>query len=495
MSAPPDRPLRDVIRHTAVYGIGSVSVSILGLVLVPIYTHHLTPAEFGLLALVLALYGFLTGVYDLGMTNAVARFYFEAKGAGDFRLALRRMASTALVFLLVYAGLFSLALWLSGGRISAAVTGTAEGAGLIRILALTLLTDTLALLPLTLIRMQERTRLFVMVTGVRFGATLVLNIVFVVVLGWGVRGILLGSAITSAALLVVLLPEIGRSIGPFFSPSLLMQMLGFGLPFVPVLVSRWLIDYSDRYLLEVLTSLDEVGRYSLAYKVAQVLLLAVSAFSMGWAPLRYRIYERSDAKEIYCRLTSYYAIVAGIMTVGISLVARDVVGLIAPASYAPAATVVAPLALSYALYGLFVLMVTGMGVTTRTKPMAPLAVAAAATNIGLNLLLIPTYGMVAAAYTTVIANVILAAGAWYYSEKVYPIPYDWRLMGRVAVLGFGIVWLSESLRPMTLAGGWVVTVPAGMLFVALLFLVRVVRLADVSSARDWIGDFLSKGRP
>jgi O-antigen/teichoic acid export membrane protein len=488
----PDRPFRDLIRHTAIYGLGNAVLSVLGLLLVPIYTHHLTPAEFGLLALLLALSGLLTSLYDLGMMNSVGRSYFDARAASDPRAELRLMSTTAQLFLLTYGALLTIALWAFAGPISTLVTGTAAHAGLLRLVFCTLLANALTIVPLTLVRMEERARYFVVLTGLRFAGALALNIVFVVWLGWGVQGILLGNAVMAAALIIALAPEFVRILGPKVSMTVAGQMLAFGLPYLPVLVSGWLIDSSDRYLLEVLTSREQVGQYALGYKVAQVVQLVVATFSMGWAPLRYRIYERADAREIYRKLTSYYVIAAGFLTVAVSLVATEVVAVIAPSSYAPAAVVVPSLALAYAVYGLFILAVTGMGVAKRTAPMAGIAMAGAAANVGLNLVLIPRYGMLAAAHTTIVANVILAAGAWYCSEKVYPIPQDWRLMLRVLVIGAAVVWLDRLLQPTGIVAGAALATLLLFVFVGLLFTSRAIRRSDVGAAQAWLRDVVMR---
>jgi O-antigen/teichoic acid export membrane protein len=490
--ARPDRPFRDLIGQTFIYGVGNAALSILGVVLVPLYTHHLTPAEFGLLALVLAVSGLLTSVYDLGMMNAVGRWYFDTRAAIDAPAALRLMATTAQSVLLIHGGVLTLALWALADPVSKAVTGTSGHAGLFRLVCLTLLANAMTIVPLTLVRMEERAGYFMLLTGLRFGGALALNIILVVWLRWGVYGILLGNAVMAGALIVSLAPEFGRILGTRISGRLARQMLAFALPYLPVLVSGWLIDSSDRYLLERLTSREDVGFYALGGRVAQVAQLAVATFAMGWAPLRYRIYERPDAKEVYGRLTSYFVIAAGTLAVALSVVAREVVSVVAPPSYAPAAAVVPPLALAYAVYGMFILMLTGMGVTRRTAPMTGISVAAALLNVGLNLLLIPRYGMLAAAYTTVLANFVLAFGAWHFSQRVYPIPQDWALMLRVLVAGAAVVWLDVHLQPSGPIGGLALAGALLAVFVGLLFSARVIRRSDLELAQAWFRDALRR---
>ena len=380
------------------------------LIVTPIYTRYLTPSGFGLLALMLVFYGLMRQVYDLGFTNSVGRFFFDCVDEkNDSELPLMRSTSTA--FMAMYGGTLTLGLFVFAGPIAVLLTGDSAHADLVRVVAVTLYAEALTIVPLTVIRMQERSGFYVRISMARFAGTLVLSILFVAGLGWGVRGALLAIAVPTAGILLLLVAEYRLSLGRRPSLELLKRMLAFGLPFFPVLLSAWVIDGSDRYIIELFRSREEVGTYALAYRIAAVMLMAITAFSMGWAPLRYKIYEQPGARETYRRLASYYVVVISFIGVGLGAFSRDIVAVIAPSSYAAAGAVVPIIALAYAIYGVNVLMITGMGVTKRTGPLAPIALAGATLNIGLNLLLVPRFGIQAAALSTAVAMVVMTVGA------------------------------------------------------------------------------------
>jgi O-antigen/teichoic acid export membrane protein len=490
------RPLRDLVKHTLVYGSGYVTMAAVSLVLTPVYTHYLNPSQFGLLALMLVLYGLMTQVYDLGFTNSVGRFFFDSTDEGG-EGGLGEMRTTSVLFMVVYGGFLTAALWLLAPEVSDLLTQTDRYAELVRIVSITLYAEALAIPPLTLIRMQERSRLYVGITVVRFAATLGLNLLFVVVLHEGVRGILLGSAISAGGVLLFLAPEYLHAARRRPSRQILRQMLAFGLPFFPVLVSAWLIDASDRYLLELFRTRTEVGEYALAYRIGQVMQIAVAAFSMGWAPLRYRIYERSDAKDVYRRLTTYYVIAVTILGVGVGAFAPEIVAAIAPASYEDAAPVVPLILLAYAIYGLFLMMVTGMGITKQTVPMAWIGAAGAIANVGINLLVIPRWGMEGAATTTILAYAIMVAGAWFYSQRVYPIPYEWGRMFVVASIAIVAVGVAILVSPSNWALDSLLALVGWLCFLAALVATKAVRPAELTSALGGLRRLRSSvlGRP
>ena len=122
-------------------------------------------------------------------------------------------------------------------------------------------------MPLTLIRMQERSQLFIAITVTRFVVTATLSIVLVAIMDLGVRGALLANTGSAAGVLLVLLPGTLGTLRLRPSMPLLREMLRFGVPFFPVLLSGWFIEASDRYLLGLYRTKAEVGYYVLAYKV------------------------------------------------------------------------------------------------------------------------------------------------------------------------------------------------------------------------------------
>ncbi len=476
-----DRPLRHLFRHTLIYGSGYVATAAVSLVLVPVYTFHLTPSDFGLLALMLALYGVGRGIFDLGFTNSVARFYFDQP-----RDELPRMLATTMGFLVAWGGLLTALLVIPAATWSRLLTGDGANADLVRIVAFMLYAETLAIVSLTLIRMQERSGKYVAITLVRLVFALALSLLFVVVLKWEVRGALLANAIAAGVVVVLVLPDYRRALGSRFSMPLLREMLAFGLPFVPVLLSAWVIDASDRYILELFRDREEVGFYSLAYRFGQVMGLAVAAFSMGWGPLRYKIFSRADAPAVYRRLTTYYVLVASALAVALSVLAAEIVAIVSPPSYSPAAAVVPFMVLAYVLQGLYFLMVTGMGVTKKTLPMSWIAAGGAALNVVLNLLFVPRWGMTAAALSTVAAYVAMVGGSWYASQRVYAIPYDWTRIVRIAALAVAAVGGAAAVSPAGVVAGSAFGVATWLAFIAALVATRLLAREDLARAWTWL---------
>ena len=354
------RPLRELARHTVVYGLGSVGVSLIGFVLIPVYTRYLTTEEYGTLALLLLLQAVLMRFYDLGLTNSVGRFYFNFR-SGEGEHGLESMISTVMSFLAVYGLVLSALVWALAPAIGEGLIGSPGATSLVRIVAATLFLEAVSIPALTLIRMEERSALWVTISLLRMTGGLVLNIYLVVFAGMGVAGVLLSNAVLAAGVgIATTLPLLRRALA-WPSLAVLRKMLGFGLPFFPVLIGILIIDLSDRYLLQMLRSVEEVGIYSVGYKFGQIMLIAVSAFSFAFGPLRYRIMDRPDAAEIYSRIGTLFTAAACVLTVLVGVLADELVRVATTPPFLSGAVVVAPVCLAYALYGLHLIMATGMG--------------------------------------------------------------------------------------------------------------------------------------
>lgn len=435
----------ELLRHTAIYGVGQVAASLISFALVPLYTRALSPDQYGALALLQLLQAVFARVYDLGLTNAVGRFYFDNERERDAQV--QRLLSTATMFLVAYSAALSLVLILAARSLAVAFTGDAAQAENVAIVAVTLFVEAIAIPALTIIRMQERSRLWVALTLVRVILSLGLNVWLVGVRNEGVRGILISQAISATVVLLLAVLSVAKSFAFQFQWSIIRAMLAFGLPFLPVLLGVLVVDLSDRYLLQWLRSPAEVGVYAVGYKFGQVMMLAVSAFSMGWAPLRYKILSRPNPETAYSQILTYFSAAAAVCVVGLSVLGDEVVRIATTAPYFAAAHVIPLIAGSYAVYGVQLIVSTGMGVTKKTVGMSLAVIAGAAGNVGLNLVLIPAYGMMGAAAATLAAYLVMVAITWYASQRVYTIHYQWQMVGVIALSAALVVALDSWAQP------------------------------------------------
>jgi O-antigen/teichoic acid export membrane protein len=138
--------------------------------------------------------------------------------------------------------------------------------------------------------------------------------------------------------------------------------------------------------------------------------------------------------------------------IALSLLAPWIVRILAPSNHHfwPAAGAVPALAYSSVFYAGFVVVTIGAGRTKNTQFNWIAAAVAAVVNFGLNLWLIPAYGMLGAAYATLIAYAVLMVVRTWNAQSIYPVPYQWRRVG-VVLVAAGALTLAGKLLPSSLA--------------------------------------------
>jgi O-antigen/teichoic acid export membrane protein len=316
--------------------------------------------------------------------------------------------------------------------VAALLFGNSLYALYVRFMALILFIDTLAQFPLLILRALERSKSYAAITVTRFAITVGLNLYFVLFLRKGVEGILLSNLFASLLILILLVPIAIRYLKKALSISLLKQLLRFGLPLIPAVLCVLVIDLSDRYILEFFSGLEQVGIYSLGYRLGMIMTLFVSAFRIAWPPFFLSVAEQEDAKEIYSRVFTYFMLAGVTLFLGVSLYLKIVLHLFVGEQYWEASPVVPFILLSYLFYGLYVNCIVGVYITKKTKPIPYVTGFAAAVNIVLNLLLIPRFGMMGAALATLMAYMSMAASLYLINKKVFPIQYE---MARLYKIG------------------------------------------------------------
>jgi O-antigen/teichoic acid export membrane protein len=220
----------------------------------------------------------------------------------------------------------------------------------------------------------------------------------------------------------------------------LKEMLRFGLPLVPAGLGVWIMTMADRYFLQFLSTPQELGLYSLGYKFGMVVQgLIVGPFMLAWGPFFWSVAKEKDARDIYSSVLTYFTLVAMAVALVLSVLSKQALEVMAAPAFYGAYTVIPLIALSYVLYGCYLILPVGINLERKTKYLAAIVGVGAVVNLGLNYLLIPRYGMMGAAVATLIAYLLLPVGSYFVSNRYYPIRYEWRRIARIFVAA-GLVY-------------------------------------------------------
>jgi O-antigen/teichoic acid export membrane protein len=427
--------LRKLLGASAVYGLGSVLVRGLAFVLLPLYTRYLTPAEYGIVALTLACTVVLGMVYPLGLRGAVSRTYYDEGSVEERKARL----GTLWIGMTLSAAAMAILLDRIGPTVTPAILPEVPFHPYLRLAVWTAFFAVLAQTPLVVLQAQERAPAYVTLT---IGTALVTTAitVFLVVQGGGAEGYLRGALIGGALAGVPYLLLTLRQVRLVFRPGVLGAALAFGLPLVPHALAGWALELSDRAILTRLVPLPDVGVYSLGYQLGAAMGLLTTAFNAAWVPFLFGTLkdEGDRAHPKLARLVTYLAMTLCFIGLGWALMVEHAIGFIAAPEFRDAARITPWVIGGYVCGGLYFAPTNLLFWRQQTRMIPLVTLAAGATNVGLNLWLVPRYGTIAAAWSTLAAYAVLLVLTWRFAERVHPFPYEYRRIVLTLALALGL---------------------------------------------------------
>ncbi|MGL6280744.1 MAG: lipopolysaccharide biosynthesis protein [Gaiella sp.] len=435
--APPDGlggQLRRLGRHSAIYGIGGLVSRVIAVLLLPVYTRYLTPADYGAIETLVALTFVLALLLRAGITTAFFRFYFDAEDAAGRLRVLR----TSFWFTMTGGTLGLLVLLALADPISEALFGSSANADLVRASGVALWATVNYEQLTSLFRVEERSVAFVIASLTNIFITIGATLLLVVALDQGPIGVIVGNFTGTLIVYLALIGFRREQLGLEFDRKLLREMNRFGLPLVPSALFLWVTNLSDRFFLVKLADVAEAGLYSVGVRIASAMILLLTAFRLAWPAFAYSIKDDDEAKRTYAYVLTYLTVLSSWVALGLTALAPWIVGLLASDAFAESATVVGPLAFSTVAYAAYVVITIGVGRSRKTQFNWVVTGIGAIVNVTLNLLLIPRIGMLGAAIATVAAYTTMALGMSVRAQQVYPVPYQWRRVVTAAAVAVAL---------------------------------------------------------
>jgi len=447
--------LKRLGKHSAIYGLGGLVSRILAVLLLPLYTRYLSPSDYGKVETLIALTTVIGIVLRMGIHSAFFRFYFDSDDPAARRLVLR----TSFWFTMAMATAGLVGGLLLAAPIADALFGSADDSELVMAAFVGLWAGMNYEQVTSLFRVEERSVAFVSASLANILLTIGATLLLVVALEKGPIGVIVGNFAGTLLVYAVLLGYRREQLGLQFDRSLLRRMNHFGVPLVPTALFLWVTNFSDRLFLVKLADTQEVGLYSVGVRIASALVLLLTAFRLAWPAFAYSIEDDNEARHTYGYVLTYLVFVTTWVATALALLSPWIVEWIAAPAFESSSRVVGPLAFSTVAFAAYIVVAIGVGRTKRTQFNWVVTGAAAAVNVVLNLFLIPPYGMMGAAVATIAAYAAMFAGMAWWSQRIYPVPYQWRRVVTAAAAGIALVTAGKLT-----GGGLAVALPLALVY-------------------------------
>ncbi|WP_207635891.1 oligosaccharide flippase family protein [Acetobacterium woodii] len=212
----------------------------------------------------------------------------------------------------------------------------------------------------------------------------------------------------------------------FFNKEYLKYALTFSLPLVLHGIALNILSQSDRTMITWLADSSQTGIYSLIYNFSMIATVITTSLEGIWIPWFYKKLQVGKTEEINTIAKDYINLMTYCL-IGVIMVGPEVVKILASSNYWDGIKIIPPVVISNFVIFAYSLYVNIEHYHKKTKGITVNTVIAAITNIILNYLLIPKFGYVAAAFTTLVSYLVSFILHAFKSKKLepelYPITY------------------------------------------------------------------------
>ena len=439
------------IQGSSILVLSNVCLKAINFFLLPLYTHNLTPEMIGISDSVTTLTGVVFPLLTLGLDSAFSAFYFDKEDQDRSRKVFHTLTWAFLVI-----GIIPLLLMVFSRPISGMLFHT-DGYGYIVSLALASVTFNLWYLPYSLeLRLENRMLLFGLSNVIASLSMILLNILFVSVLKLGEVSLVLSTAIVHAESILVLFLMV--KVTPkktFFDGKLLKKMVRFSVPLIPMTVMMWVLNLSDRYVLLHYHGSDAVGLYGIGLRFTNLLNVVISAVSMAYTTFAFSSKDDRNAKRMYYYIFNIESVLLLAVAFTVGLFGKEIIQIMTAEAYATSFEPLRDLMFAQSVYAMTTIVGYGIYFEKKSVYSFMAVTAGAVLNLGLNFLLIPEYGIRAAALTTLLGYLLNYFVTLYFSKKVYPCNYGEIRVGIVLAVMYFLCMLGEKLAVPYKIGLWV----------------------------------------
>lgn len=388
---------KELIKNTAIIGIGKLSTHILTFLLLPLYTKKLTPAEYGTYDFLVTLSIFVVPIITLLLEESMFRFLIDAKDKKEKSDVISQTFIYCMISILFFSIIciaitniinYEYGLLFMSYAISSILIGLsnalARGLGRIKIYSLSNFA----------------------VNAIIIG----LNLFFILVMDLGVAGMLMSSVIANCVISVIILIKLKFFIYVDFTKlqtDLLKKMLKYSIPLVPNSVSWSIINLSDRLMITSFLGTTQNGIYSIANKFPSIMNSLYGFFYVAWKESASKIVKEDDKEKYYNSI--YDNLKKFLFSVLLCLIAILPIAFdfLVDISYKEAYLYI-PVLIIAIYYSNISGFYGGIFAAYKdTKIMGTTTIISAFINIIINLILIPYIGVFAAVLSTIISNYIV----------------------------------------------------------------------------------------
>ena len=427
------------VRQSAVYGTATILSRATLLVSLLVLPYILTPRDYGALSMLVTVTALVVIVVPLEVSQALARFYAPASAA-----AKKAYASSARSFLLLTLLAFLVVGQALAEPLCMLILGDPAFLSAFRIALLQMALYCLFLFHQNQCRWEFRTAEFVLISLVFSFFTLALSLGLGFLIDPPLVGVVLGQLAGAAVAAGLGAFGLRRSFDLLIDREKLREMLLFSLPLVPASVALFANIYGSRVILNALSTLEDVGIYTLAAQIGGIASLGIVGVQAALTPLVMANHHKPETPGHLARMFEAFFGSAVVVCLLLGLFAPELIYFVGNPAYSAAGPLVLILAPALLLSQMYI-FAPGFAVAKRTVWQMWVSIGSAALGLAANFWLIPLFGIAGAALATLVSGASFLLLWFLFSQRLYPIPVRWGLIALATAGGVGLGLAGQAL--------------------------------------------------
>ena len=477
------KELKQLGKETAIYGISTIIGRFLNFLLVPFFTNIFTQAEYGIITNVYAYIAFFNIIYLYGMDSAYLKFASTQELGNE-----KQTFSTAFNSVIITSFVLSVLILLFRDSLAVLFGLSDNLKQIVYFVSGILFFDAISNVIFARLRFHNKALRFATFKLINIFSNILLNIVAIFIWKLGSISVFLAGFGSSLITFLLLIPDFIKSYQFKIERSLLRGLMKFGLPFVPSGLASIVTQVIDRPILMALTNASTVGVYQANYKLGIFMMLFVSMFQYAWQPFYLKQSLKENAKELFSKVFTYFTLFSSAIFIVLTLFIEDIVRIkifgfyLIGKNFWGGLYIVPVVLLAYVFNGFYINFLAGIQIQKKTQYMPLVSGLGAIVNVVSNFLLIPLWGMLGAAYATLLAYLSMAISQYFLSQKFYKIHYEWKkifLIGLSVILSYGLFYIMNDLKIINI---YLIKILSILLFITFLVFFNLIEI-------KWLKEF------
>jgi O-antigen/teichoic acid export membrane protein len=464
---------------TILYGFSNLLTKIVAVTLIPIYTNYLSVYEVGIIALLEMIELFVVTLIPIGCVNAMWRYLPDKTGQEKNRIIISSFTLIMISGIIIVGLLFLFKDYLS------AALNINSNENLIIFVFLSCFLRASSNFIYWLLQYKNQAFLYLMLSLAQFISLILLTIYFIVGHQTGVVGIYFAKVIVFSGLFIFTIVILIRTAPAIPSARFMKKLLSYGLPIIPLILLMPVLTVSDRYFLKLFSSVEDIGRYGIAYKFGMLInMLLVVPIQRSWGPQMFQVGNvLEENKRIHQDITFYYAFIGLFILVGLSLFSDTILTIFSNDNYLTVSWVIPWISLAYFIGGFKIFLQASASIADRTDLFIKTGIYTIISNIVLNYILIKNFGIQGAVASTILSYLILVVLLFFNSKSVNKIKWPIKKIFHGAFIALFLIITFESIKKINLDYEIIIKVLILILFPIISILTKLIGNKEINGLR------------